>query len=110
MVHKLKTYPEPFKAVKIGERPFEIRKGHFEKGDILILQEFVPCSTCKGRGENNIGDPCLACLGSKGRYTGNSMKAEVTYVTGFRQPYNQWVLGIDLIETEHQIAGQKELL
>lgn len=110
LTHKLKTYPEPFQATREGARPFEIRKGKFEEGDILILQEFVPCRHCKGRGEDEVGDTCCRkCLGSKGVYTGNELKAEVTYVTNFRQGYNQFVLGLDLIDPMHRNNQQEEL-
>jgi hypothetical protein len=108
--HKLKTYPAPFRATRAGDRPFEIRRGRFEQGDILILQEFIPCEPCKGRGEDHIGDTCCpACLGSKGRYTGNELKVEVTYVSNFRQPFNQFVLGLDLLDPAHRDSTQEEL-
>jgi len=109
LTHKLKTYPEPFRATRAGARPFEIRKGNFEEGDILILQEFIPCQPCKGRGANTLGDPCPSCLGSKGEYTGNEMKAEVTYVTSFRQSFNQFVLGLDLLDADYRNTAQEEL-
>ena len=44
MVHKLKTWPEYFQAVKNGTKTFEIRKNdrNYQVGDILVLQEYVP--------------------------------------------------------------------
>jgi len=109
-IHKLKTYPDPYRATRAGARPFEIRRGRFTEGDILILQEFIPCSPCRGRGESPDGfGPCPACLGSKGEYTGNEMKVEVTYVTSFQQPYNQFVLGLDLLDSDYRNSKQEEM-
>lgn len=108
-IHQLKTYPEAYRATRAGARPFEIRRGRFNEGDLLILQEFIPCRDCKGRGETSIGDVCMTCNGTKGTYTGNEMKAEVTYVTGFMQPFNQYVLGIDLLDNEYKNPSQKEM-
>lgn len=44
MFHYLKTWPEYFKAVKNGEKNFEIRKNdrNFQVGDTLVLLEFDP--------------------------------------------------------------------
>lgn len=45
MIHALKTWPEYFKDVESGRKPFEYRKddrGGFKAGDILILQEYDP--------------------------------------------------------------------
>lgn len=65
----LKTWPEYFREVKLGNKNFEIRREdkegfHFEKGDMLILEEFVP-----GQGSS-----------SKGRYTGRKLLRRVEYV------------------------------
>lgn len=42
MTHCLKTWPEYFKAIQSGEKPFEVRKDDrpFEIGDHMILQEY----------------------------------------------------------------------
>lgn len=42
MIHELKILPEYFHAVKVGAKPFEVRKDDrpFEVGDVLRLREF----------------------------------------------------------------------
>jgi hypothetical protein len=59
-VHNLKTWPQFFKEVKNGNKPFEVRKNdrHFEVGDTLILEEYDP---------------------NKGMYTGAWLPVLVTY-------------------------------
>lgn len=52
-IHKLKTWPEYFQAVKDGTKTFEIRKddrpeGPYEVDDTLILQEFDPITGYTG--------------------------------------------------------------
>lgn len=44
MTHELKTWPEHFKAVRAGDKPFEVRKNDrdFKIGDYLVLSEFDP--------------------------------------------------------------------
>lgn len=44
MTHALKTWPEYYKLIVSGEKPFELRKDDrpFVVGDTLILQEFNP--------------------------------------------------------------------
>ncbi len=44
MTHALKTWPEYYKAVSDGIKPFEIRKNDrdFRVGEILLLQEWNP--------------------------------------------------------------------
>lgn len=42
--HYLKTWPEYFEEVLAGTKRFEVRRNDrgFKKGDILILQEYIP--------------------------------------------------------------------
>ncbi len=49
--HYLKTWPEFFRAVESGIKPFEIRINDrgYQVGDILHLQEFIPPDTFTGR-------------------------------------------------------------
>jgi hypothetical protein len=83
-VHELKTWPEYFKAIKKGEKTFELRKNDrdFEKGDILVLREFIPCKICGGRGRAMFGGPDFdsCCEKPHGEYTGRKIKRKVTYI------------------------------
>lgn len=73
MIHELKILPEYFEAVISGRKQFEIRKNDrdFKVGDQLILREW-----------------------SKNEYTGDSYKAEITYITDYAQRDGYVVLGI----------------
>lgn len=45
MVHYLTTWPAHFRAVLEGRKPYELRVEdvrRFAKGDVLVLQEYVP--------------------------------------------------------------------
>lgn len=66
-VHHLKTWPEPFQAILDGRKTFEYRKDDrgFEKGDLLLLREWVP----------ECDDQCPA-----GRYTGREVRFRVDYM------------------------------
>lgn len=72
--HDLKCWPEPFQAVKRGEKTYEIRRCDdriFNVGDALVLREW---------------DPETAA------YTGATLRVAVTYVT---RP-NEWGMPPDL--------------
>lgn len=60
MVHELKTLPKYFKAVKEGEKTFEVRKDDrdFQVEDYVNLKEW------------------------NGEYTGDSMIRQITYILG----------------------------
>lgn len=67
VIHQLKTLPCYFMAVQGGEKTFEIRDNRdrgFQKGDVVILQEF---------------DPQTQTL------TGRQLRRVITYVTNYEQ-------------------------
>lgn len=61
VTHVLKTWPEYFKSIADGSKPFEVRFNDrdFGVGDYLILQEYHP---------------------RLGEYTGRYIKTRITYV------------------------------
>lgn len=72
-IHELKILPEYFDAVISGRKRFEIRKNDrdYKVGDQLILKEW-----------------------SQDNYTGDSYKAEITYITDYMQKNGYVVMGI----------------
>ena len=60
-LHRLKTWPEFYQAVKSGKKTFEVRKHdrYFKIGDLLCLQEWEPTT---------------------GKYTGQKRYVEITYI------------------------------
>ena len=85
-VHELKTWPDSFEAVILGEKRHEFRMDDgrgFEVGDELCLREFAPCKKCAGSGrvrDYNESEDC-GCPKPYGRYTGDVCRVKVTYVT-----------------------------
>lgn len=79
MTHELKILPEYFEAVVSGRKQFEIRENDrdFKVGDLLILREY---------------DIWVD------EFTGNSYKAEITYITDYAQKDGYVVLGIRGVE------------
>lgn len=66
-IHELKCWPEPFEAVRLGVKRYEIRKDDgrgFAVGDLLRLEEWTPEE-----------DPTY------GEYTGASVLMFVSYLT-----------------------------
>lgn len=100
--HALKCWPEYFAALSTGHKTFEIRDTSdrdFRVGDLLVLREFVPCTSGAGagRGWDNVdltGGDCRVSEHPKGSYTGRSVKRLVTYITGYGQPEGQVVMGL----------------
>jgi hypothetical protein len=102
MRHELKTWPEFYRAIQDNKKTFELRYDdrRYAVGDELLLREFEPCNTCKGKGKVWVDLPtpqyfeacrdgtleekrepdCPDCLGSGGRYTSFSMLYSVTYI------------------------------
>ncbi len=83
MTHALKTWPEFFKRVENGQKPFELRKNDrdYKEGDKVLLQEF----------DHNTG-----------KYTGKELERRITYVLfnaekfGLKKGYV--ILGLEEIE------------
>jgi ASC-1-like (ASCH) protein len=73
--HHLKILPEYYNAVRYGAKTFEIRKDdrNYEVGDTLILKEY----------END-------------SFTGNLIRAVVTYITDYAQTDDYIVMAIEL--------------
>lgn len=75
--HELKTWPAEFRAMKSGEKTFDVRKNDrdFEKGDILVLKEWNPGTTGAGvtADETYFGPPDQG-------YTGNVLRMKVAYI------------------------------
>jgi len=73
--HHLKILPEYFNAVRLGVKTFEIRKNDrdYKVGDSLLLKEY----------DNNA-------------FTGNVVKAIVTYITDYAQKDDYVVMAIEL--------------
>lgn len=86
MIHELKILPEFFEAVTSGRKQFEIRKNDrdFKVGDQLILREYKKYIKHELPG---ITRPTFS-------YTGDSYKAEITYITDYMQKSEYVVLGI----------------
>lgn len=68
VVHKLKSWPHFFTAVKENRKPFEVRKNDraFQVGDELLLEEFVPKDYYEDQNEEY--------------YTGNVCHRKITYI------------------------------
>lgn len=89
-IHELKIAPQFFHQVTRGNKPFEIRKDDrgFQKGDHVILKEF---------------NEAAGYLDSH-KYTGQSVSAEIGFVTSFEQQKGYVVfslLNIGKVRNEH---------
>ncbi len=60
--HELKTWPDSFKAVKLGRKTHEVRRNDrdFQVGDVLVLKEYIP---------------------EESTYTRDEIAVEVTYIS-----------------------------
>lgn len=86
MIHELKILPEYFEAIISGRKQFEIRKNDrdYKVGDYIILREW-------GEHYNFTKWPDFIAWRE---YTGNSYKAEITYITDYAQQDGYVVLRI----------------
>lgn len=86
MMHKLKTWREPFQAIIDGKKRHEFRAEDdriFCEDDSLLLQEFEHCPQCDAKGhiaKHSGIEVCSKCAGEKGSYTGREIKCRVTYI------------------------------
>ena len=96
-IHLLKCWPEFFKAVKSGEKTFEIRMNdrEYQVGDVLIMSEYDP---------------------STSTYTGEHVSRRVTYLTSAYQVEGYVVMslipdegGYDVVMIEHYQALRDEV-
>lgn len=76
MIHELKILPEYFDEVVSRKKTFEIRKNDrgFQEGDVVILKKHT----------------------KKKGYSGDYIKAKITYVTDFAQKQDFVVFAIKL--------------
>lgn len=86
-VHRLKTWPEPFRAVLDGRKLFEVRRDDrgFEVGDVLRLLEWDPSAWQENLRLDHAG------------YTGRELSRMITYkVAGgsWGLPHDLCVLGL----------------
>ncbi len=84
MIHTVKCYPEFFRALADGSKPFEVRKNDrvYETGDFLAINEFLPeddpYTIRSGTADNGGGDFRRAADG--GYYSGKCALFRITYV------------------------------
>lgn len=93
--HKLKTWPEPFKATRTYAKRFEFRLNDrdFQVGDDLLLQEWEPEGSF-----GEVGHTDETALVVTGRYTGQECLRTVTYILrgpAFGIPEGYVVMSID---------------
>ena len=89
-VHELKTWPEPFEAIRSGRKLFELRADDrgFAVGDVLKLYEWDPSPAGEGFAKTVKG------------YTGRGLRAEVTYVLHggrFGLPEGMCIMSLDKV-------------
>ena len=80
--HKLKCWPDPFKAIVTGKKRVELRLNdrNFQEGDMLFLMEYIP---------------------DKDIYTGSAAWCSITNITeGFGLKDGYVALSIDVIKTD----------
>ena len=83
MVHTVKCYPEFFKALADGSKPFEVRENDrpYAAGDILAVNEFLPEEdpyTMRSGTEN--GGEKFRRAADGGYYSGKCALFRITYV------------------------------
>lgn len=111
--HRLKSWPEPFRAMIEGLKTFDLRVDdrEYEVGDILHLEEFKPCSKCGGCGRVwDVGDRTeCGCLDPHGEYTGRSADFFVKYIQegGMFGLHDNFVaMSVELISTVSEVGNE----
>ncbi len=92
MIHRLKSWPEPFEEIRLGVKRTEIRsdgpaKGHarFNGGDVLILKEWDP---------------------TEARYTGRQLSVLVRRLTRLWEAPSEWDFqGASVVVMEIEVLG-----
>jgi hypothetical protein len=101
MTHKLKTWPEFFKAILAGDKTFEIRKDDrgFKVGDTLRLLEFDSGRDphCP-RHEYILADERCTC--SNAHFTGRECRVKVSYLTTWQQKQDHVVMAIRPVKSK----------
>jgi len=89
VVHELKTWPDPFVALRCGRKTFEFRRDDrgFDPGNVLVLKEWVPRREWEGGTPYPPGfAPDLGphtvewAKEPPGKYTGRELRRSVSYL------------------------------
>jgi ASC-1-like (ASCH) protein len=77
MRHEIKVESQYFEATLLGDKLFEVRYNDrgYQKGDTVLLREIERCAITE-------------------RYTGRTIEAKITYVTGYKQTEDYVVFGL----------------
>ncbi len=80
MIHSIKCYPDYFKALKDGAKPFEVRKNDrpYAVGDYLAVNEFVSIDPYESVREELLES--FSRSADNGRYSGNCLLFKITYI------------------------------
>lgn len=89
-VHHVKCWPEFFEPIFAGLKTFEIRLNDrdYQVDDLLVLQEWTPhfhAYGCPHHGVLHIRSDEQCVCGARGKLTGRTFYAGITYITDFAQ-------------------------
>lgn len=99
MIHKLKIWPEYYKAVRDGKKNFEVRNNdrEFSFGDIVYLKEWDPKRDYKSLNPPLLGEP-------RG-YTGSE---DLKFKIGYILPIENGKVVFSLLKTsQNQTLGSE---
>ncbi len=82
MIHTVKCYPEYFKLLLDGSKPFEVRENDriYEVGDYLAVNEFLPESDPYTLRKNSPESGGFSRSADDGYYSGKCAIFRVTYI------------------------------